>query len=204
MIAWILCAAVAAAEPAAPIDLVDRLSFAAGAETVLNDPFVVRRGLRATVGVDLGAAFTVLGSASLVPVLGDGDLTELSRRLLEDNISADITRVTDDTRAALVAWPLSRTRVDWHTRLGIEAGGAALWTVDDTTLAPGVGFVRQIHPAAVLGLVGEVGGVGPIGLRVRVERVSWVETFGMFADSPFAEHRAHLWLGVDLYARRAS
>lgn len=183
MIAWITGALA--------VDLSEaRLGVSVGAEATTNDPIVVRHGLR--VGAQLAPSRHVeIGAAAAwYPVRGqsgcdDPDWTALACQLLEENdVVFGISKITWQVQPLIVrVLPIhAELGNGWRTGVGVLAGFSlvateddayALWFYGDDALST----MNQVHGAGVWGFFGDVRSER-VGLRLRVETDTYVETVG--------------------------
>lgn len=156
-----------------------------GFETVTNDPFVTRSGIRAgfhlapVPWLEAGVAFVYF------PVFGpETDWKPLTEQLLTQNgISPDISLIHFDAQATLRIIPLHAAfKHGWRTGVGGLAGGGVVYTVDDNEALQVdaddeayLSTARQLHGALTFGLLGEIRN-DFFGVRLRYERLSYLET----------------------------
>ncbi|MCB9689492.1 MAG: hypothetical protein H6738_22285 [Alphaproteobacteria bacterium] len=169
---------------------------AVGLESTINDPFVVRRGGR--------ASFTVrpirwVGVGAIVggyPDLGAGDLTGATRALIQLNlVTPDVSRVIGLGTVVGEVTPLSmQGEVGWA--LHLRVGGGTVYTVDDLELtgndsSAALAFQKQFHPQWSWELAADAT-LDRWGLRVHFGQLRYTERV---AEND--ERKAPLWMGVD-------
>jgi hypothetical protein len=174
-----------------------------GADWVVSDPFVRRRGLH--FGLEyaprpfFSAGFLVAG----YPNFGQADWKPLTTQLVEENrVSPDLSRIT--ARADLVArfTPLWREGEHISTNAGLHVGFGAVRTVDDLEAMQAeddpVAQSTQIelHPTLLYGLSAEMRTDYVVGFRVRAEHVVYVET----VNGTTLERKNNRFFGVELTA----
>lgn len=195
MFASVLAPIAAGGLPADPLEL------ATDVDASLSDPFVVRRGLRASLAFRPVERVALGVGAGGYPVLGDADLTPLTHDLVErDGVAPQIARalwrVGGEIRVDLARTSNLRT----VARVGAFAGVGAVRTRDDALGAdetPEFLAARdQIHPTWSIGLEASVSR-GPVGFTTRLERASWSEGFGV--EPP--EITAPLWVAIGVVWR---
>ena len=135
---------------------------AAGLETTVTDPFVVRRGARLE-GVIRPVRWIGAGvSGAAYPALGTFDWTAATQVLVETNqVAPDLSRILGQGLAFTEITPLSGSddRFGWAFRLTI--GGGAVATLDDLEMISATGDPEhernrsEVHPAWAYGLSAE-------------------------------------------------
>jgi hypothetical protein len=175
------------------------LRFSASVEQEVADPFIARRGGR--VGAEALMMGWVGGGVAVggYPDLGEGDYTLLTESLAEEGILPSASRLLAQGAAYALVEPVRGRFGKLESSLGLVAGVSAVYTVDDLEAIGEVGepeymaTEREVHPAALLGLRGEIAGES-IGVRARVERLAYSESFG----SETMQRRTGVWVGLDL------
>jgi len=179
-------------------------SLAMGAEFTWNDPYTRTSGLRLTAATEPLPWLRAGVSAGAYLSGAEQVRTRLSAQLLEEHelalhVSPMLARGLGE-----VTWiPVRSQGERLRESLGFTMGFGAVFTDDDTEVLgiyPGdaehrstyEAHDRELHPATQLGLVGELRGE-VWGLRLRLERVRYVEIFG----AEYAPDRAPTWLGVE-------
>ncbi len=175
----------------------------AGADWVVNDPFIKRRGLH--VGLEY-APVPVFSAGILLagyPDLGQADWKPLTTQLVEENqVSPDLSRVM--ARGELVArfTPIRREGEHIATNVGLHVGFGAVRTKDDLTAMQAendpVALSTQIelHPTLLYGLTAELRTDYVVGLRVRAEHLLYVET----VNGTTLERKNNRFFGLELTA----
>lgn len=182
-----------------------QLMLGVGFETTTNDPFVVRRGIRQSIGwspnrwVELGA------SATWYPILGQGgesdpDWTPLSKQMLLNNsVSPDISRILFQSqlnvRIHLLQAPLSDA---WTGSVGMFGGVGFIATQDDLVALQddgerAVATQNQIHGSSALGGFVQAR-TRWVGVRLRYESDVYIETIA----SDTLEFKDNAMFGVEL------
>jgi hypothetical protein len=175
-----------------------------GPETTVNEPLLVRRGVRGAVGIDPTPWLTFEASGAFYPFIESIDITPLERSLEDDlGILPDITALRGDGRLTGTLWPIRRDFPGFQSRIGFRLGLGAVAT-HDVWQTGGSEFVDEVHSASVLGVVGEATTRnGRLGVRVRFEREAFFERYGVPDDpeSYFPNLHAPMFAGADLIVR---
>lgn len=165
-----------------------RFGFSSGFETVTNDPFLNRTGVR--LGTSIAPAPWVEFGPSFIffPILGNGgendaDWKPLAKQLLTENsVSPDISKMDWELQAVVRVRAVSYETGAWTFAIGALAGAAAVHTQDDPIalqVDPGdpafSATANQVHFGPVAGLYWDALS-GNFGLRFRAEKVGYIET----------------------------
>lgn len=192
MIAALLLAVM---PPAGAVELSPRV----GIESSFGDPFVVRRGVRAGLDVAPLEWFSLGVDGGWCPLVGESDLTALSRSLSARSVSPDVSRLDAHVGLYASVTPLAAHSGLWSSSLGLYGGVGVVHTVDDLEMLQAVGDPEaeatavELHPSARIGLRGEVSR-DRVVVGLRLERESYRELI----LSTTKEERAALFVGVDV------
>ena len=187
----LLCGAALALEPYANL----------GWESVGNDPFILRYGPRAGLGLELGEHLSVGASAGIYPYRPDAQWTTRTELLVSElRISPDLSPIMMRSSGLLnlhSAW--SPFGQGW-ARAGLSLGAGMVYTEDDSEIVQVdpddpqfASTANQVHPSLEMGLNAQVR-VGHLGLQARAERSRYTEQ--VFTTTE--ERKNPWWVGLDL------
>lgn len=183
-----------------------RLGFSSGFESVTNDPFLKRTGVR--LGTSIAPAPWVEFGPSFIffPILGNGgendpDWKTLSKQLLlESSVSPDISKIDWELQAVVRIRAVSYETGEWTFAIGALAGAAMVHTRDDPeALQVDQGdpafsaTANQVHFGPVEGLYWDALS-GNFGLRFRAENVGYIETI----NSTTLEMKNNMVVGAEM------
>lgn len=172
-----------------------------GLETVINDPFLHRTGLRLDGAVALAPRVELNLALALFPAYGgddfvsrqwyalvppedgeDPDWTDLSRTLLREvSVSPGISKITSRGSLMLTVLPVRAPAGRFTTGVGLSAGWGFVTTRDDLVALQSEGdeyalaSEEQVHGGPAAGFFGELRGARG-SLRIGMMRVLYIET----------------------------
>lgn len=170
----------------------------AGLEVTVNDPFLVRRGLRAGVAarpVPWGGATL---SAAAYPDLGALDYTATTRVMIAENeVAPDLSRIVGQYTLLGELTPIRTDSAPIAGALRFGVGAALVDTVDDLEVLPSAMDTdprdeRQLHLGFAWSMAADALR-GPVGLRLRCAQTWYVEQ--VIGSN---EQKRPLWLGADV------
>jgi len=171
-------------------------------QQTINDPFVVARGVGATLAVQPLSRAPWLGlslSGYLDPDLGHASWSELTRKLVDDmQVAPDLSPIRQHGELRLELTPFRQDLGAWKASAGGQVGLGLFHTEDDLELigvtpseAP-AGTVSEWHPAPVY------------GLQAGIQRGSWQGRL-LLERAPYEEHvldvserRGNWWAGTEV------
>ena len=177
---------------------------AAGLSLVTNDPFQRVAGLEVSTFLAPTERLAVEARVAAHPLVGEMGWKPLTSHLVGDlQISPDISQPLFRAELTAAFLPLQVQQGMWNARLGAFAGGGLIYTRDDLETLQAEGdpgyeaAQNELHPTYVLGL--SVDAVrNSVGVRVRGQRVSYVENIGSDVQHKKQPHM----VAVELIVRR--
>jgi hypothetical protein len=180
------------------------LGFSLGYDRTINDPFLVRRGLRAGVAFAPREQLAVEATAAFYPDLGESDWAALTSQLIDNNhVSPDLSRILGQAHLRLHIFPLRSRFGPFEGALDGWAGFGATWTEDDLEALQQEGdpwaeaTASQVHPCPTWGfgyqVVADIADTGAMGLRLRWDRFRYIET----VSSATLETKGNIILGLE-------
>jgi hypothetical protein len=180
---------------AAPVPVSHAVSYS----HVFNDPFILRRGLRYDLRLDLAPQLAVGVGASFYPDFGQGDWRSTTRVLVEEwRVAPSVSRLVAEGALYAEMVPV-RAELDGGRTSEIRArlGVGAVRTRDDLVMSSReddglwIATENQVHPAYEAALLGRLRS-GKVAFEGGVRRVTYVEVQG----SGFLEFKSNAMVQV--------
>ena len=172
----------------------------------VDDPFLNQRGVGGFASWASNEWVALGVQAAFYPDLGDLDWTNLTKQLVEENhVSPDISKMKATGMGIADITPV-RTRVGTsETTIGFRAGLGLTQTQDDLDALnkdpddpQAAATAVQLQVSMLYGIHGTAyPGAGTIGVRIGIERITWVET----VNSTTLEMKSPTLFGVTLVVR---
>ncbi len=172
-------------------------AISAGVTPVFNDPFLAEVPFRITAEVAANDWVVLELAGGGVPFTKVSPLTQ--QIINENQVTPDVSRMTWHVHGAMRVNPLVGTLGAHTVRLGAYVGLGAVGTKDDLRFSQAVGNPAaeetevQAHPAAVVGLLAEVGG-NHLRFRARLHSQTHVETY----ESTVLEMKSAMMFGPEV------
>lgn len=173
------------------------LGVSLGYEQNVNDPFLVRRGLRLDLDLDVGRWWGLSLSGGAYTQLAD--ITATGQGLIDDGVAPDLSRIRQRGTLNARFIPLRGQSGALRTSLALFGGGGVVHTVDDLVLIDAtedpaaVRTANQLHPTYTFGISGDIRGER-WGARARVERSHYTEVVWGTVE----ETKNDLWVGLSV------
>lgn len=161
-----------------------QVGVAVGLSHVTNDPFQRVVGVEGSAFWSPSPLFDVELRAALHPLRGEPSYSPLASQLIEEvQVAPDLSVPRLRVEAAGAFMPLRLDQGLWSARGGLFVGAGLVSTRDDLEVLSAMGddafegTQNEVHPTGLYGLDVEAMR-GPLGCRVRTQRLFYVETVG--------------------------